>query len=137
MRIEKDFTFEAAHRLPLMAHDHKCRRLHGHTYKVTIAIFGEPDPRGVVVDFDDLSAAWQPLHDLLDHRCLNDVHGLNSPQPTAEVIARFIAERIYKELVWRVYCFAGGMVTVHETCDARAFAPIASPAMSRTVSPIE
>lgn len=127
MRIEKDFTFDAAHRLPLMAPEHKCRRLHGHTYKVTLVIDGELDARGMVVDYDDLEKAWQPIHDLLDHRCLNDIQGLNSPQPTTEVLAEWIAERIYKELVWRVHAFEGGKVIVHESSGTRAYAVIASP----------
>lgn len=127
MRIEKDFTFDAAHRLPLLQPNHKCRRLHGHTYKVTIAIDGDLDPRGMVVDYDDLERAWQPLAELLDHRCLNDIHGLNSPQPTTEVLARWIAERIHKELLPMVHCFAGGEVVVHESSTTRARWPIAPP----------
>lgn len=135
MRIEKDFVFEAAHRLPLLAPEHKCRRLHGHTYRVTLAIDGDLDPRGMVVDYDDLELVWKPIHDLLDHRCLNDVNGLNSPQPTTEVLAMWIAGRVYKELVWRVHGFAGGLVTVHEACTTRAHFPIAVPALARQVSP--
>ena len=34
MRICKTFTFDAAHQLHLLPEGHKCRRMHGHTYRV-------------------------------------------------------------------------------------------------------
>ena len=40
------------------------------------------------MDFADVKAALQPLHDLLDHRYLNEIDGLDNP--TSEVLARWI-----------------------------------------------
>jgi 6-pyruvoyltetrahydropterin/6-carboxytetrahydropterin synthase len=92
-RITKTFTFDAAHWLPNVPQGHKCGRLHGHTYSVTIAVEGEVDPAsGWIVDFGDIKAAFKPIEQRLDHYCLNDVEGLENP--TAEVMARWIHERI-------------------------------------------
>ena len=80
MELFKDFTFEAAHRLPNAPEGHKCARLHGHSYQVTVRVDGPVDPeRGWVVDFARLSEAMAPLLDQLDHRYLNEVEGLANP----------------------------------------------------------
>nr|VUD27105.1 6-pyruvoyl tetrahydrobiopterin synthase [Salmonella sp. NCTC 7297] len=53
----KDFTFEAAHRLPHVPEGHKCGRLHGHSFMVRLEITGEVDPHtGWIMDFADLKA---------------------------------------------------------------------------------
>jgi len=89
MEIYKQFTFEAAHRLPNLPQDHKCSRLHGHSYAVTIAIEGPIDVQtGWVQDFGDLKAAFAPISERLDHYYLNDVPGLENP--TSEVLAVWI-----------------------------------------------
>ena len=53
MRVElsKTFRFEAAHRLPQVPPDHKCHRMHGHSFMVDVVIEGELDERmGWLVD---------------------------------------------------------------------------------------
>ena len=97
MEIWKQFTFEAAHLLPNAPADHKCRRLHGHSYSVRVYVQGDVDPQvGWVVDFGDIKQACQPIREQLDHRYLNDIEGLENP--TAEVIARWIWERLRPRL---------------------------------------
>ncbi len=111
--IEKELRFEAAHRLPHLPEDHKCHRLHGHSFRVTVRVEGPIDSKlGWVVDFADVAAAWKPLHELLDHRYLNEVEGLENP--TSENLARFIAERLDVPSPARLVS-----VTVHETCASR------------------
>jgi 6-pyruvoyltetrahydropterin/6-carboxytetrahydropterin synthase len=91
--ISKEFTFEAAHRLPHVPPGHKCSRVHGHSYRVEITLRGPVHPTfGWVVDFADLTAAWQPLHAQLDHRLLNEVPGLENP--TSELLAAWVFERV-------------------------------------------
>lgn len=91
--ISKTFDFDAAHRLDRLPADHKCHRLHGHTYRVEIRVRGEPGGRlGMVIDYADLAAAWEPIHEALDHRYLNDVNGL--AVPTTEVLAAWIYDRL-------------------------------------------
>ncbi len=92
-RITKSFTFDSAHWLPHVPETHKCRRLHGHTYTVVLGLEGELDPRlGWVMDYNEVSAACRPLLEELDHRCLNDLAGLENP--TAEVLAAWIHARL-------------------------------------------
>ena len=83
--ISKTFDFDASHWLPKVPKGHKCGRMHGHTYKAEIICAGEPDDRGMIVDYAEIEAAWSPIHDLIDHRTLNEVKGLENP--TTEVVA--------------------------------------------------
>lgn len=93
LRITQGFTFEAAHFLPHVPDTHRCRRMHGHSYKVELTLEGAVDPAtGFVADFFDMEAAFAPLLARLDHYCLNEVEGLENP--TAENIAVWIWDRV-------------------------------------------
>src|SRR5215207_1292474 len=75
--IFREFTFEAAHRLPHVPDGHKCGRLHGHSYRLEVHVRGDVDPvSGMVMDFAEIKAAFKPLEDMLDHHFLNEVEGL-------------------------------------------------------------
>ena len=109
MDIFKDFTLEAAHRLPNVPAGHKCARLHGHSFRVRLEVSGEPGAEtGWVMDFGDIKAAFQPLYEQLDHHYLNDVPGLENP--TSERLAMWIWDRLRPALPQL------SAVTVHETC---------------------
>lgn len=110
--IACDVTFEAAHRLPHVSPAHKCFRLHGHSYRVEIQLSGPIDAKmGWIMDFDQVQAAFAPLHEQLDHRYLNEVEGLDNP--TSERIAQWIWRRLEKVLPQL------SAVVVHETCTSR------------------
>ncbi|HSW45439.1 MAG TPA: 6-carboxytetrahydropterin synthase QueD [Phycisphaerae bacterium] len=97
MELFKRFSFEAAHRLPNVPADHKCARLHGHSYRVAVHVRGPLDPHlGWVMDFADLKKAFESLHSRLNHSCLNDIEGLANP--TSEVLARWIWQRLRLEV---------------------------------------
>jgi 6-pyruvoyltetrahydropterin/6-carboxytetrahydropterin synthase len=109
MEIFKDFTFESAHRLPNVPATHKCARLHGHSYRVTIHVAGHVDPQlGWIIDFAEIKEAFAPIHAQLDHYYLNEVSGLENP--TSENLARWIWTRIKPALPLL------SQVVVHETC---------------------
>ncbi|SFJ63927.1 6-carboxytetrahydropterin synthase QueD [Cellulomonas sp. KH9] len=110
MELSKEFTFEAAHRLPNLPADHKCSRLHGHSYKVKIEVSGPLDEQlGWVIDFGEIKTAWKELEDSLDHRYLNEIPGLENP--TSEVLAVWIWDRLKGDLSGLL-----SAVGVHETC---------------------
>lgn len=115
MRIEltKEFSFEAAHRLPAVPPEHKCARMHGHSFRVEVCIAGQVDERtGWLVDYAEIAAAVEPiLRGELDHRALNDVPGLENP--TSEVLCGWLWRRIEPKLPGLV------SITVNETCTAR------------------
>ena len=91
--LSRQYFIEAAHRLPNVPAGHKCARLHGHSFKITLHISGDIDSSlGWVVDFGEVDRAWQPIHEALDHRFLNDIEGLENP--TSERLAQWIFERV-------------------------------------------
>jgi 6-pyruvoyltetrahydropterin/6-carboxytetrahydropterin synthase len=97
MEIWKEFGFEAAHMLPNVPDDHKCKRLHGHSYRVRIVVEGDLDPTlGWVIDFADIATAFEPIRRRLDHYYLNEIEGLENP--TSEVLACWIWKRILPSL---------------------------------------
>ena len=97
MRIYKEFTFEAAHRLINVPDEHKCARLHGHSFKVRVSVEGEPgENSGWVMDYAEITAAFKPIRKLLDHYYLNEIKGLENP--TSENIVRWIWFRLKPDL---------------------------------------
>ena len=111
-RLTKDFTFEAAQTLPNVPPGHKCRRMHGHSFKVEVSIEGEVDPRlGWIYDHAAISQAMEPLLGLLDHSCLNDIEGLENP--TIENMAAWLWQRLQPG------CPGLCEIVIHETPTAR------------------
>lgn len=70
--ISKEIEFCAGHRVP--NHKSKCRNIHGHTYKVGVALKGEVNntpgasDEGMVLDFGDLKSVMNDyIHKVFDH----------------------------------------------------------------------
>ncbi len=90
--IGRTYRFEAAHYLPLVPEGHRCRKLHGHNYRIEITVRGHLDARGFVCDFAEIDALIEPLLRRVDHQLLNEVEGLENP--TAEIIAAWFLNGI-------------------------------------------
>lgn len=113
MELRKSFQFEAAHLLPRLPKSHKCRRLHGHSFRVEIVLAGECDPKlGWLMDYAEITRRFRPIWEKLDHRYLNEVPGLENP--TSEEIAVWIWQKLKPRLPLLTE------VVVAETCTARA-----------------
>jgi 6-pyruvoyltetrahydropterin/6-carboxytetrahydropterin synthase len=109
MEIFKEFTLEAAHRLPNVPAGHKCARLHGHSFRVRIHVAGPlGEETGWVMDFADIKTAFAPLYEQLDHNYLNDIDGLDNP--TSENIAVWLWDKLQPGLPLL------SAITVFETC---------------------
>ncbi len=112
VELVKDFRFEAAHWLPRAPEGHKCRRMHGHSFRGEVAVRGEVDREtGWLIDFGELKRAVDPLVAQLDHYLLNDIAGLENP--TSETLAAWLWDRLAPNvpLLYRV--------TIEETCTTR------------------
>ena len=110
--IVREMCFEAAHLLPFTPEGHKCRRLHGHSFRCEIHVTGDVDPlTGWVQDFSDLKQAFEPLMAILDHHYLNDIPGLENP--TSEILAAWIWHRL-EPMLSGLSC-----IVIHETCTSR------------------
>ena len=89
-QIIKEFGFEAAHTFGHKPPGHENTRVHGHSFRVEVALSGEPDAvSGCVVDFETVTEAINSVRAKLDHHFLNDIAGLGTP--SLENLARWIA----------------------------------------------
>ena len=110
--LVRDYAFEAAHFLPRVAEGHKCRRMHGHSYKLRIKLSGPIDAElGWLVDFADVDRVVDPIVAELDHQVLNEIDGLDNP--TSELLAIWLWRRIRPAIGFDCE------VEVAETADAR------------------
>ena len=93
MRLTRVFKFDSAHNL--VRYHGKCEKLHGHTYKMTVTVVGNPDEDGLIIDFIILKKIIQEkVLSVLDHSYLNDF----IEQPTAENIAVWVWSKIEKDI---------------------------------------
>ena len=100
-------VFQCAHHLPKMPDGHKCRRVHGHTYKLTITCRGNLEPDGLIFDNALVDEVLQVVVAQLDHRNLNELDLPISDNPTAErmvcwiwVLASHVP--VVGEHLWRI-----------------------------------
>ena len=99
-KISKKFSFSAAHMLKGLPASHKCSRMHGHNYDVTVHLKSNSlCDTGFVRDYTELNAIKEYINTNLDHRNLNDIMDpLNS---SAENLAKMIYDKfkpLYPEL---------------------------------------
>jgi 6-pyruvoyltetrahydropterin/6-carboxytetrahydropterin synthase len=109
VRLSKSFHFEAAHDLPSFPEGHKCRRLHGHSFRFDVVVEGEvPPEKGYLVDYGDIKKVTDPIVARLDHFYLNDIDGLQNP--TSESISKWLWDALKPTLPMLA------SIIVHETC---------------------
>jgi len=112
VRLVHEFRFEAAHRLPRVPAGHKCAQLHGHSFRIEVAVSGPVNEEtGWLLDYQQIQDAWDPLFARLDHHYLNEIEGLENP--TSEMLARWLWERLIPALPQLE------RITIFETHDTR------------------
>ena len=93
MIIFRKFNFDSAHFLPKVPEGHKCREIHGHTYRMTLYFEGKLDEQfGWVIDFAVIKKEVNRVIQSIDHKLLNDIEGLENP--TCELIAIWLWNKI-------------------------------------------
>lgn len=111
VRLIKTFGFEAAHYLPTFPEGHKCRRLHGHSYRFDVIVAGDVEQSaGYLIDYGDIKRVVDPIVRQLDHYYLNDIPGLENS--TAENLSRWLWQRIKPGLPLLA------SIVVRETCSS-------------------
>ena len=91
VRIEDSFA--AAHYIK--NYHGKCENLHGHNYKVRVYVKGnELDKGGMLLDFSILKKALKEIFKDLDHKNLNEIELFDKYDPSAELIAKYIFDRL-------------------------------------------
>ena len=128
VRITKQFTFETGH--ALYGHDGKCKNIHGHSYKLSVTIFGKPlgDSKsskfGMIMDFSDLKKiVKEEIVNPLDHATIfnkntphlqlaNSLKSIGHKvvlvdyQPTSEMLVIDFAKKIKKRLPGDIQLFS-------------------------------
>lgn len=91
--VSVEYTFAAGH--ALRNYKGKCENVHGHNYRVQVAVEGENlNGAGLLIDFADLKAGIRSLVDRLDHQFLNDLEPFTQLNPSAENLAKYLSDGI-------------------------------------------
>jgi 6-pyruvoyltetrahydropterin/6-carboxytetrahydropterin synthase len=93
MEISYEFLFDAAHNFPRMGEGHKYKGVHGHSFRVEVAVEGQVNPvTGFLADFAKLEDDCGKLREQLDHSFLNEIEGLTLP--SLENISMWVWQRL-------------------------------------------
>lgn len=99
-----EHTFAAGH--ALRNYHGKCENVHGHNYKVQVAVAGpELDENGLLYDFAELKKRLRATSEYLDHQFINDLKPFDTLNPSAENIAKFFCDEIQKDLTTAAITF--------------------------------
>jgi 6-pyruvoyltetrahydropterin/6-carboxytetrahydropterin synthase len=109
VKLTKSFDFEAAHDLPTFPEGHRCRRLHGHSFRFDVVVEGEVDEaKGYLIDYGEIKKVVDPIVRKLDHYYLNQIPGLENS--TSEILSRWLWKGIKPQLPLL------SKIIVYETC---------------------
>lgn len=108
--------FAAAH--SLRNFNGRCESLHGHNWRVELVVEGSQlNEADLVVDFGELKQILNQVLDKLDHRHLNEILPFDRQNPSSELIAKYLYERVSPELPGGVKMVS---VSVWESDDSKA-----------------
>lgn len=91
--IKVQYRIEAARRLQHLPDSHPCSRLHGHSFVITLTLYGPwNEEQAWMRDYHDLEMVVRPILAPLDHAYLNDISGLE--KPTSENLCLYLYGKI-------------------------------------------
>ena len=98
MIVYRSFRIHASRFLPNLSDNHICKKMHGHTFNIKVAVKGEINNNdGFVIDFYDIDTIFNKyIHKLIDHTILNDTVGLENP--TSENLCKWIWNNLESHL---------------------------------------
>lgn len=90
MTVYRTFRFHSARHLPNLDDNHICKKMHGHTFNLTIHVTGDINRKnGFVIDFYDIDEIVnKEIISKIDHKVLNDIDNLSNP--TSEILTKWI-----------------------------------------------
>ena len=96
-RLKVCTSFAAAH--CLINYQGDCENLHGHNWKVEVAVIAKDlDTAGLGIDFKLLKLETNELLKTLDHKYLNDLEPFREMSPSSENLARYIYRKLSEKL---------------------------------------
>lgn len=115
--ISVEYSFAAGH--ALRGYKGKCENVHGHNYRIRVAVAGEKlNPTGLLMDFVDLRAVLKELVEPFDHHFLNDLEPFNKINPSAENLAHYLGVELARKIEGQGVSISS--VTVWETDNTSA-----------------
>ena len=98
MEVFRSFRFHAARFLPNLDDSHICKKMHGHTFNLTVHINGPIMKRnGFVIDFFDVDKTVDKyIISKIDHQVLNNINNLDNP--TSEYLCKWIWDNLEKQI---------------------------------------
>jgi 6-pyruvoyltetrahydropterin/6-carboxytetrahydropterin synthase len=126
MRIVRKYSFDSSHHLTAGIPDkHKCRRFHGHTYRLEVEVSGDVDGDGFLFEYGNLDRCVAPIVALVDHydlntlnqRCSTEEAILVAANPTTERLINWFANRLGFLTSGRPGVRLSGLV-IHESADS-------------------
>lgn len=117
IELKKTFEIESARFLPFLPKTHPCSRTHGHSFKITLTLQGQINPKlGWLIDYHEIDKLVFSTLNKIDHKLLNKVSGLKNP--TTENLTIWLYQEIQPNLAELI------RVTVKETRDTECSYPI-------------
>jgi 6-pyruvoyltetrahydropterin/6-carboxytetrahydropterin synthase len=95
--VSVEYSFAAGH--ALRGYKGKCENVHGHNYKVRVAVAGEKlNSIGLLMDFSELRSALKGLVGRFDHHFLNEVEPFTDTNPSAENLACYLGTELQRKI---------------------------------------
>ncbi len=88
--VSKKGRFDSAHFLP--NYPGKCANVHGHSFLFEVAVHGDINESGMVMDFHELDVLVKEVENEFDHHLINDALKM----PTAENITSYISMKLHR-----------------------------------------